>query len=381
MKRFVYICITLVFLLAACTPAATPAPVTAPTQPAQPPTSAPAQPTQPPAKPNAGAYTPPEGALAPVPLASGSQFSGSLAFKPGNKAKVAYMPPTTNPYYNAIGEGVKAKGAELGVDVITLAATNDADIAGQMKMLQDVATQGVDAIILSTHDENAAEPLVKQLTDKGIAVIIVNSDIASFPAAVNGVVGYAQRKATHALGEYIAKLFNGKANVGVLEGQAGYHSTERVGGFEDAFKNYPDMKVVASLPTEWNQETGNKATLDMLQAHPEINVIVAANDFEAIGAQAAVKSLNRNDIQIYGNDGDTTAMEMIAAGELQGTSNTEPFVMGEIAMQTTMDALNGIFPGGYVETPAIATTKDNVVSFLCHPESLSPKPSKEYPCP
>ncbi len=110
------------------------------------------------------------------------------------------MPPTTNPYYNAIGEGVKAKGAELGVDVITLAATNDADIAGQMKMLQDVATQGVDAIILSTHDENAAEPLVKQLTDKGIAVIIVNSDIASFPAPVNGVVGYAQRKATHALG-------------------------------------------------------------------------------------------------------------------------------------------------------------------------------------
>jgi ribose transport system substrate-binding protein len=156
-----------------------------------------------------------------------------------------------------------------------LAATNDADIAGQMKMLQDVATQGVDAIILSTHDENAAEPLVKQLTDQGIAVIIVNSDIASFPAPVSAVVGYAQRKATHALGDYIAKLFNGKANVGVLEGQAGYHSTERVGGFGDAFKNYPDMKVVASLPTEWNQETGNRATLDMLQAHRRINLIVA----------------------------------------------------------------------------------------------------------
>jgi ribose transport system substrate-binding protein len=84
-----------------------------------------------------------------------------------------------------------------------------------------------------------------------------------------------------------------------------------------------------------------------------------------------VKSLNRNDIQIYGNDGDTTAMEMIAAGDLHGTSNTQPFVMGEIAMQTTMDVLNGLFPGGYVETPATITTKENAVQFLCHPESLS----------
>jgi ribose transport system substrate-binding protein len=316
-----------------------------------------------------------------VPLESGSQFSGSLAYESGSKAKIAYMPPTTNPYYNAIGEGVKAKAAELGVDVIVLAATNDADIAGQMKMLQDVATQDVDGIILSTHDENAAEPLVNQLTDQGIAVIIFNSDIASFPAPVSAVVGYAQRKATHALGEYIAGLFDGKANVGVLEGQAGYHSTERVGGFVDAFANYPDMKVLASLPTEWNQETGNKAALDMLQAHPEINLIVAANDFIAIGAEAAVKSLNRDDIQIYGNDGDTTAMEMIAAGDLHGTSNTTPFGMGEIATQTLMDVLNGIFPGGYVETPAIITTQENAAEFLCHPEKLFPKPAQAYDCP
>jgi ribose transport system substrate-binding protein len=39
--------------------------------------------------------------------------------------------------------------------------------------------QGVDAIILSTHDEQAAAPLVQQAVDKGIAVVIVNSDIKS----------------------------------------------------------------------------------------------------------------------------------------------------------------------------------------------------------
>ena len=215
----------------------------------------------------------------------------------------------------------------------------------------------------------------------GIPVIIFNSDIANFPAPVSAVVGYAQRKATHALGVIIAKKFNGKANVGVLEGQAGYHSTERIGGFLDAFKPYPDMKIVASLPTTWDADTANKATLDMMQAHPEINLIVAANDFEAIGAAKALKGLNRTDVEVYGNDGATEGLEQIAAGLWQGTSNTVPFTMGTITLQVTMDVLNGKYPGGYLETPAIQTYTADVARFLCHPETLSPPPAKTYTCP
>jgi len=329
-----------------------------------------------------GAYAVPEGAMAPVPLDEGSQSTNPVAFKAGAKARVAYMPPATEfNYYMAIGEGIKAKAADLGVEVFMLAPESGADIAGQMKMIQDVMVQGVDAIILSTHDEQAAAPLVKQAVDKGIAVVIVNSDIKSFPTGVNAVVGYGQRNGTKALGEYIAKKVNGKANVGVLEGQPGWHSTERIGGFLDAFAAYPDMKIIASAPTAWNVETGNKVMMDMLQAHPEIDLVVAANDYIAIGAAQALKSLGRDDVLLYGNDGDTTGLEQINAGDWEGTVNTTPFVMGKIAMQVTMDVLNGAFPGGWVETPTVNTDKDNAASFLCHPENLYPKPSQEYKCP
>jgi ribose transport system substrate-binding protein len=247
-------------------------------------------------------------------------------------------------------------------------------------MLMAGCRRRVDAIILSTHDENAAAPLVKQAVDAGIAVVIVNSDIAAFPTPVNGVVGYPQRKGTTALGEYAAKMVDGKANVGVLEGLPGYHSTERIGGFLDAFANYPEMKIVATLPTEWNVETGNKAMMDMLQAHPEINLVVCANDYIAIGAAKAAEALGRDDILIFGNDGDTTGMEEIAAGRWTGTQNTTPFVMGKVALQTTMDVLNGKFPGGWVATPTITTDVNNVYGVLCKPDELDPKPSKEYPC-
>src|SRR5918992_4689959 len=102
------------------------------------------------------------------------------------EARIAYMPPATEfPYYIAIGEGIKAKAKEIGYDTFMLAPQSGADIEGQMGMIQDVLTQDVDAIVLSTHDEKAAAPLVKRAVNGGIAVIIVNSDIADFPTPLH----------------------------------------------------------------------------------------------------------------------------------------------------------------------------------------------------
>jgi ribose transport system substrate-binding protein len=374
-----------VALLVSCgtTPTQTSAPAPAETSaPAPAETSAPAPAPAQGAAPDYSAYKPPYGAVSPVALNAGSQAAcANLAFK-GGGANIAYMPPATEfNYYMAIGAGIKDEAAKLGADTFMLAPQSGSDIAGQMGMIQDVITKGVDAIILSTHDEAAAAPLVKRAVEQGIAVIIVNSDIPNFPAPVMGVVGYAQRRGTYKMGMYVAGMFHGEAKVGALEGQPGWHSTERIGGYMDAMKQFPGMEVVASLPTAWNVETGNSAMMDMIQAHPEINVVVAANDYEAIGAAKAAESLNRKDIAIFGNDGDTTGMEQIYAGIWNGTVNTTPYVMGQVVLQVTLDCLAGTYPGGWVETPVTIVDSSNVINFLCHPETLDPKPSQEYKCP
>jgi ribose transport system substrate-binding protein len=330
-----------------------------------------------------GGYTSPEPAANPVPLQAGAQASClSLAYKQGDPVRIAYMPPATEfNYYQAIGKGIEQKAKELGVETFMLAPQSGSDIAGQMGMIQDVLTQDVDAIILSTHDENAAAPLVKQAVDSGVAVIIVNSDIRNFPTAVHGVVGYSQRGGTHNLGLYAAGRASGVAKVGVLEGLPGYHSTERIGGFLDAFATFPKMEVVATLSTEWNVETGYSSMTDMLQAHPEIQIVVAANDYEAIGAARAAREQGREDVLIYGNDGDTTGLEDIAAGTWTATVNTTPFVMGQVALQVTIDCLNGVYPGGWVETPTVVVDKSNVLDYLCQPEKLYPPVAGTYDCP
>ena len=319
-----------------------------------------------------------------TPLASGSQAACSgLAYKPGKPPRIAYMPPATEfNYYIAIGEGVKARAKDLGASTFMLAPQSGNDINGQMGMIQDVISQRVAGIILSTHDEHAAAPLVKRAVAQGIAVVIVNSDIANFPSPVNAVVGYKQRSGTFKIGQYAIKLRAGKPTpVGILEGAPGYHSTERVGGFVDAIKKASNFKIVSSLNGNWNVDGGNKAAQDMLQAHPEVELIFAANDYEIFGAAKAAAALKKTGLILLGNDGDTGAgLEPIANGEVTATVNTTPFEMGRVAMQVLFDCLGGKFKGGYVETPTVIVDKSNVVQFLCHPERLYPKPVKSYTC-
>jgi ribose transport system substrate-binding protein len=330
-----------------------------------------------------GGYTAPAPAFNPVALNAGAQAEcANLNWDGSSPIRIAYMPPATEfPYYMAIGEGIRAKAAELGIETFMQAPQSGSDIAGQMGMIQDVMTQGVNAIILSTHDEGAAAPLVEQAVEQGVAVIIVNSDIPNFPTPVHGVVGYSQRKGTFALGNFAAGMVGGEASVGVLEGLPGYHSTERIGGFLDAFAQFPGMEIVATLPTEWNVDTGNTAMTDMLQAHPEIEVVVAANDYIAIGAAAAAQAAGRDDILIFGNDGDTTGLEDIANERWTATVNTTPFVMGEVVLQVAVDCVNGTYPGGWVETPTVVVNESNVLNYLCRPETLFPAVVGTYTCP
>ena len=316
----------------------------------------------------------------PVPLMEGAQAPID-AITPRNETyRVAYMPPATEfNYYIAIGEGIKLVAEQEGVEVFMLAPQSGADINGQMGMIQDVLTQDVDAIIFGTHDEFAAAPLIQRAVDQGIAVLMINSDIPNFPTPIHGVVGYSQRNGTHALADWAIETYGDEpVRVGIIEGQPGYHSTERVGGFLDGIEGNDNFEVVVSIDGRWNVEGGNTAGMDILQSHPDLDMIFAANDYMIIGASFAAKALGRSDIVLLGNDGDTSGLEEIVAGNVTATVNTSPFLMGQAAMHATIDALEGTFPGGWIETPTSIEDTEGALMLLQEPDKLYPRPSREY---
>ena len=295
-------------------------------------------------------------------------------------ATIAYMPPGLEfPYYIGIGKGVKMAAQKYGHKTFTLGPQSGSDYAGQAAKMRDVIQRGVDGIIFHTHNNSAVAPLIKQANEQGIAVVIVNQDIPTFPAPVNGVVGYKERKTDRKMGKYAVKIAHGKATIGVIEGLPGYDSTERVGGFLEGIKGAPGMKVVAKQPGGWDVQGGNKTAMDMLQAHPDIGMIFAANDYMAEGALQAAKALHRDKVTILGSDGDTRALELInQGGQYRATMNTVPVQQGETAMKVMDECLHHRFKGFYIETPGDLVTKSNVLKVLKDYDQLWPKPSHRY---
>lgn len=300
-----------------------------------------------------------------------------------DELEIAYLPPATEfNYYLAIGAGIEALAEANGIEYSLVAPATD-NPAEQIGMIQDVTTRGVDMIIMSTHDPGAAAPVVAAAVEQGIQVHLVNSDIPDFPTAVHSVVGYKQREGDAKVGAYAVELAAGaEVFYGILEGAPGYHNDERSGGWREGVAGADNFIEVASVNGGWNVDGGNAAAMDMLQANPEITVIFAANDYMAQGAVQAAKALGRDDIVIYGNDGDVNSgLEEIAAGTIQATLDTSPYAMGQIALQVAIDCATGAFAGGeFIESPGTVVDADSVLPILCEPEKLFPAPNQEYSC-
>ena len=292
--------------------------------------------------------------------------------------RIAFLPPaSTLNFYLPVGAGIRAVASSAGVRVTELAPQEGTDTYAQAGMIQDAISLGVDGIIITTHDEHAAAPILKRAVDKRIVVVIANSDIRAFPTPVHAVVGYSQRKAMAQLGLYFTRhAASRRLNVGLIEGLPGYHNTERLEGFLSGI-DPTRIKVSGRLSGSWTVEGGNTASLDILQAHPNINALIAANDDMALGASLAARSLGKQ-ILTTGADGQTAALEAIADRTITATVDAAPYRMGEVAMQVMLDILAGRFKGGWVETPTAIRDASNVLDALRKPEMLSPRPSKKY---
>ncbi len=318
-----------------------------------------------------------------IPLAAAAAAQCVDTGKAVSEMEIAYLPPATEfNYYLAIGAGIEALAAANGMEYSLVAPAKD-NPAEQVGMIQDITTRGVDMIVMSTHDPGAAAPVVAAALEAGIQVHLVNSDIPDFPTAVHSVVGYKQREGDAKVGAYAVEAAAGaEVYYGILEGAPGYHNDERIGGWREGVAGASNFIEAASVNGGWNVDGGNTAAMDMLQANPEITVIFAANDYMAQGAVQAAKALGRDDIMIYGNDGDVNSgLEEIAAGNIKATLDTSPYAMGQIALQVAIDCATGAFGGGeFIESPGTVVDSDSVLAILCEPEKLFPAPNQEYAC-
>jgi ribose transport system substrate-binding protein len=125
-----------------------------------------------------------------------------------------------------------------------------------------------------------------------------------------------------AVGDHLAKSLAAGDKVAVLEGiRTSFNGTQRRLGFEQAMKD-AGIQIVDSQSANWETNQANTIAASMLNAHPDLKAILAANDSMALGALAAIKAANKtSDVQVVGFDNISAAQEAIREGKMLATAD------------------------------------------------------------
>ncbi len=171
------------------------------------------------------------------------------------------------------------------------------------KQIEDIkyfVENDFDIIIVSPNEAPALTPIIKEVYEQGIPVIIFDRNIIgdSYTARLGADDRSIGRSAAH----YAFSLLGRSPKAIELYGRRGATPADgRHEGFTEEFTEHGGT-VLASETANWSMERASVLTDSLLRVYPDINLIFAHNDRMAIGASMSVKSQGRDDIKIIGVD-------------------------------------------------------------------------------
>jgi ribose transport system substrate-binding protein len=288
------------------------------------------------------------------------------SYPPGTK-KVAVVPPgLISPFHVQVDQGAQAAAKTAKIQLLHPTPPRETDFAEQVRIVEDLVSQKVDAISVSAIGNEAIVKAVKEANKAGIPFFIHNS-LEKLPGGkVTSYIGYNQRKGGRMMGQYAAKLLKKGGKVLILEGVPGYHTRERKAGFLEGLKASGNarIKVVGSQPADWERSKAMTVTENFLQREPNLALVFGCSDEMALGAAAAAKTHGKTGMYFLGIDGNPNAIDAIKKGDMTATLGVFPKKMGEAVVETVMKVLNGKKVPQTVETPMEVVSADNAAAYM-----------------
>jgi len=172
----------------------------------------------------------------------------------------------------------------------------------QINDLQNMKTQGVDALVILATESAPLTPIAEELHNAGVLIVNVDRGFTK-PVADIFIAGdnkaFGQKSA-----EYMVQKLNGKGKIVIMEGIPCTVNTDRVEAAKAVFAKSPGIQIVAQDAGKWSRETAEKVMTNILTSQKEIDAIWASDDDMALGIETALKAAGRDkNIWILGGAG------------------------------------------------------------------------------
>ncbi|MCT8137568.1 sugar ABC transporter substrate-binding protein [Anaerobacillus sp. CMMVII] len=243
-----------------------------------------------------------------------------------------------NPFFQVLEEAVRESVEANGDTLITMNPAMDVEL--QINQIEDLITQGIDAIFLNPVDWEGIRPALVMLEEAGIPIINYDTEVKDFDY-VTAYVGSDNKNAGRVAGEDLVKRYPNGGKIVILDSPTMNSINDRIDGFLEAIEG-KGFEIVAQQDAKGDLETALNLTEDILQAHSGIIAIMGGNDPTALGALAALKAANISDIIVYGVDGSPDAKAEIATGgAFVGSGAQSPISIGKQSVEVAYKILKG----------------------------------------
>jgi len=301
------------------------------------------------------------------------------------KVKIGVIQITLEHEYQImLNKGFKDKAQEMGAEVIV--AINEMSPEKCVKVAEDLVSAGVQAIICAPADPASWKAVLAMCRKAGIPLL---NDGSPQPVE-EGVVPFigtdskgGGRAAGKFAGEWINKNLGGNAKVLGLTLPTFTDCVARNEGFNEALKETATGNIeLIEHNGHGLREKGLEASENVLQAHPDLDVIFGCNDDSALGGMSAMQAAGK-DVEhhlVIGFDGTLGAFEEIKKGGMFRLDIVQqPYLYAQMNMEravnlargeATIDYYQSIGPL-YIQTPVV--TSENTDKWIAKVKQYMPQ--------
>ena len=228
---------------------------------------------------------------------------------------------------------VKAQALASGKVSKVIAISKNGGPNEQIQDLQNLISQGADAIIVNPSDREKLNPVIQQATQKKIVVVAVDQAVSEPTAyvATNDQVAYGRLGA-----EWLAKKLGGKGNVLYMRGIDGVPAdSDRDKGFKEVMAQNPDIKT-KEVFTGWDFTKGGDIAVQELGSGNYDGVWTSGIDYTVVNA---FKTVGKQPVPVVGADNNEFIQQLLDGSP--GAAVTNPAVIGGVGTAVALDVLSG----------------------------------------
>lgn len=248
---------------------------------------------------------------------------------------------------------------------IKIIVKTSSDPVSQANAVQDLTTQGIDALVILPIDPNPLVNAIKEVKSQGKFVALVDRSPTVNDSSVRDVYIAGNNYDLGAVAGNYIKAQTPDAKVVVIRGLPIPIDQERQNGFDNSIKG-SGVSVLGKQYGNWSRDDAFRVMQDFLTKFSHVDVVWCQDDDMGVGVLQAISQAHRTDVKyIIGGAGSKAFIKKVLDGDKMVPIDVlYPDTMVATAMEITAAHLyNNVTVAGRYVLDATLVTKQNAKNY------------------